>query len=265
MNVDVEAAKQFTEQGFLVSEPLFTEAELTALRDETDREFDRPGPQRTLEEDTGRVRAVHGVHRTNEFFGRLIRDSRLLAPAMALLDEDVYVHQFKINAKHGLGGGIWEWHQDYSFWRREDGMPEPRALSAAVFLDPVDEFNGPLYVVPGSHDQELLVHGEQESDWESTLSASLKYRIDEQALADCIGPRGIVAPHGPAGTVLFFDARLLHGSPPNMSPFGRRLLIVTYNAVSNAPREDHQTRPEFLAGRDTEALQAVGEGAALCP
>ena len=264
MNVDAEAVKQFVETGCLVAEDVFTERELDRMREEAEREFALPGPQRTLESGSARVRATHGVHRTNEFFGRLVRDPRLLTAARRLLDEDVYVHQFKINAKHGFGGGIWEWHQDYTFWRREDGMPAPQALSIAVYLDPVNEFNGPLYLVPGSHNAELPVTGGESGDWQSTLSASLKHQIDGAALADTIRACDIIAPHGPAGTVLLFDSRLLHASPPNMSPTDRRLLIVSYNAVGNAPAFGDQTRPEFLAARDNTPLVALEKAQDLC-
>ena len=34
---------------------------------------------------------------------------------------------------------------------RDDGMPEPRAMNIAVFLDDVTAANGPLLFIPGSH------------------------------------------------------------------------------------------------------------------
>jgi len=30
-------------------------------------------------------------------------------------------------------------------------MPEARAMNVAIFLDEVNEFNGPLMLIPGSH------------------------------------------------------------------------------------------------------------------
>jgi len=257
VTLSTEVSRQYTEDGYFLRERLFTADELAVLRDEAETEFRRPGPHRTLEEASGKVRAVHGVHLTNKVFHDLVRDPRLLGPASELLGDDVYVHQFKINAKHGLGGGIWEWHQDFMFWQREDGMPRPDALSAVVFLDPVTEFNGPLYLVPGSHHDLLPVTFDAEEDWASTLAASLKYRIEPTALGESMREHGIVAPLGDMGSVLFFHGQLLHGSPPNMSATSRRLLIITFNAVRNAPRPQDQTRPEFLSSRDTTPLQPV--------
>ncbi|MEU3644050.1 amino acid adenylation domain-containing protein [Lentzea sp. NPDC034063] len=260
VTLPTELSRQYAEDGYFLRERLFTAEELAVLREESEAEFNRPGPQRTMEQDSGKVRAVHGAHLTNQVFHDLVRDPRLLGPATELLGGDVYIHQFKINAKHGLGGGIWEWHQDFMFWQREDGMPKPDALSAVVFLDPVTEFNGPLYLVPGSHHDLLPVTFDAEEDWASTLSASLKYQIDPTALGDTMNERGIVAPLGDVGSVLFFHGQLLHGSPPNMSATSRRLMIITFNAVRNAPSAQDQTRPEFLSARDTTPLRPSGPG-----
>ncbi|WP_020635736.1 phytanoyl-CoA dioxygenase family protein [Amycolatopsis alba] len=254
MNLSDEVTRRYREEGYFVHEGLFTPEELAALRDEAQAEFGRPGPQRTMESDSGKVRAVHGVHRTNDVFHRLVRDPRLMQVASELLGDDVYIHQFKINAKHGLGGGIWEWHQDFLFWQMEDGMPAPDALSAVLFLDPVTEFNGPLYLVPGSHRELLPVTFDEGENWASTLAASLKYRIAPEALSECMLRNGMVAPHGEPGTVLFFHGQMLHGSPPNMSAISRRLVIITFNAVRNVPQTVDQTRPEFLAERDSTPL-----------
>ena len=63
----------------------------------------------------------------------------------------VYMHQFKINGKMAFDGDVWQWHQDYGTWKNDDQMPEPRAMNVAIFLDEVNEFNGPLMFIPGSH------------------------------------------------------------------------------------------------------------------
>jgi ectoine hydroxylase len=53
----------------------------------------------------------------------------------------------------------------------------------------------------------------------------------------------------------------VHASPPNMSPFQRRMIIVTYNALSNAPlaQSNQMQRPDFLNGRNRSALQTISE------
>ena len=56
------------------------------------------------------------------------RHPRLIEPVQQLFGEQLYMHQFKINAKAKFDGDVWQWHQDYGTWARDDGMPEPRAM-----------------------------------------------------------------------------------------------------------------------------------------
>ena len=37
------------------------------------------------------------------------------------------------------------------YLENDDDMPEARAMNIAIFLDEVNEFNGPLMFIPGSH------------------------------------------------------------------------------------------------------------------
>ena len=68
----------------------------------------------------------------------------------------------KINAKAAFTGDVWQWHQDYGTWKRDDGMPEPRAMNIAIFLDEVMPINGPLMLVPKSqHAATALVPGDR--------------------------------------------------------------------------------------------------------
>ena len=89
----------------------------------------------------------------------MARHPRLVEPLRQLFGEDVYVHQFKLNAKAAFEGDVWQWHQDYGTWARDDGMPEPRAMNIAVFLDEVMPINGPLLLIPKSHKQGVFEAG----------------------------------------------------------------------------------------------------------
>ena len=92
-------------------------------------------------------------------FGLLARHPRLVEPLRQLFGEEVYVHQFKLNAKAAFEGDVWQWHQDYGTWQRDDGMPEARAMNIAVFLDEVMPINGPLLLIPKSHKQGVFAAG----------------------------------------------------------------------------------------------------------
>ena len=104
---------------------------------------------------------------------------------MQLLDEDVYMHQYKVNAKAAFDGEVWQWHQDFGTWHRDDEMPEPRAMNIAVYLDDVTPANGPLLFIPGSHKDGTLPAGhdiETTSYPLWTLDRETVTRLAEQSL-----------------------------------------------------------------------------------
>ena len=133
--------------------------------------------------------------------------------------------------------------------------------------------HGPLLVIPGSQrhgviqldGDEVPPEGyEDQPDWVSNLTADLKYSIGQNMLGRLVEESGgIQAPKGRAGSVLLFHPNAVHGSAPNMSPWDRALLLVTYNATNNLPIEIENPRPEFLASRDFTPLSPLGEGEGL--
>jgi ectoine hydroxylase len=76
---------------------------------------------------------------------------------------------------------------------------------------------------------------------------------DPEILARLAAEGGIESPTGPAGSALFFDCNLLHGSNSNITPFPRSNAFFVYNAVENRLAEPFggiPPRPEFIAARD---------------
>jgi len=272
MQLTEKQLESYQRDGFLFFSQLFSLAEVESMRTELPALFAEASERRVLERGNLEVRSLYGSHTNNEIFRRLARHPRLVEPAMQILVGSVYVYQFKINAKVALRGDLWEWHQDFVFWQREDGVPEPRLVTMAVFLDEVTEFNGPLMIVPGSHHQGVVEPSTTSGvpqeyvgkpEWIANLTADLKYTIDKESLARLVARGGITAPKGPSGSALFFDCNLAHGSVPNLSPFDRKIVMVTYNRVDNVPRWPQSARPEFLASRDTNPVSPVSDDALL--
>ena len=104
--------------------------------------------QEVWREKTGAPRTAFAAHTFNETFRLLASHPRVVEPLRQLFGEEVYVHQFKLNAKAAFEGDVWQWHQDYGTWARDDGMPQARAMNIAVFLDEVMPINGPLLLDP---------------------------------------------------------------------------------------------------------------------
>ena len=181
---------------------------------------------------------------------------RMIDPVEQIFGEKVYMHQYKINAKSAFTGDVWQWHQDYGTWKRDDGMPQPRAMNIAIFLDEVMPINGPLMLVPKSqHAGDLKASHDLE-----TTSYPL-WTLDEETVTRLVKEGGIVAPTGKAGGMLMFHGNLVHGSAGNITPYPRKIVYLTLNAVSNYIRTP--TRPEYIAHRDFTPIQTVDDDALL--
>jgi len=97
----------------------------------------------------------------------------------------------------------------------------------------------------------------------SNLTADLKYALDKRTISGMVERYGIIAPKGPAGSVMFFHGNLVHASTNNISPFDRVVIIITYNSVENVPVEMENARPEFLVSRDVRPVSTLPEEALL--
>ena len=268
MRLTNEQLRSYADNGFLFLPDYVSDMEIGLIKNEIPALFEEDTPRRVVEKN-GVVRSVYGSHVSNETLRQLSRHPGLVEPAMQIVDDEVYIYQFKINAKVAFSGDVWEWHQDYVFWLKEDGMPCARVTNVVVFLDEVNEFNAPLFLIPGSHKEGVIDVAAQDSlngnhaPWLSNLTADLKYSLNQNIVARLVTKYGITAPKGRAGSVLFFDSNIVHGSTNNISPFDRRLVLITFNSVRNAPPVTEKSRPDFLMSRDTEPVVALAAEVAL--
>jgi len=150
MQLTDDELRAFEKDGYLFFPGRFTAAEAAALRAEADAVYALERDE-VWRESSGAPRTAFAAHTYNEGFRRLGAHPRLIDPVMQILGGPVYMHQYKVNAKAAFDGEVWQWHQDYGTWKRDDEMPEPLAMNIAVFLDDVTAANGPLLFIPGSH------------------------------------------------------------------------------------------------------------------
>ena len=163
MKLTPQQLADFDRDGYLFFPSLFTPAEIKALTDEVPRLYAQRRPENVREKGSDAVRTNFAAHLYTKPFAKLARHPRMVEPVVQLFGEAVYMHQFKINGKMAFDGDVWQWHQDYGTWMNDDLMPEARAMNVAIFLDEVNEFNGPLMFIPGSHKQGALPAGHDTS------------------------------------------------------------------------------------------------------
>ena len=256
MKLSESQVEQFEREGYVFMPQLFSDAEARLLNAEVPRLYAERRPENVREKNGDVVRTNFAAHTYNDMYRRLSRHPRLIEPAMQLLGDRVYIHQFKINGKAAFDGDVWQWHQDYGTWYNDDAMPAPRALNVALFLEEVNEFNGPLMFIPRSHKRGRLEAGHDVS----TTSYPL-WTIDHATITRLVGEGGIVAPKGVRGSVLLFHCNLVHASGSNMTPWNRTIVYLSVNAVSNAIRRFQ--RPPWIAHRDFAPIECLADDCLL--
>jgi len=246
----------FDRDGYLFFPGLFQPAEIKALTDEVPALYAQRRPENVREKTGDVVRTNFAAHLYSAPFARLARHPRMVEPVKQVFGEDVYMHQFKINGKQAFDGDVWQWHQDYGTWRADDQMPEARAMNVAIFLDEVNEFNGPLMFIPGSHKLGVL-----DAAHDTSTTSYPLWVISNESIKKLVDRGGIVAPKGPAGSMILFHGCLVHASTSNLSPWNRVSVYLSLCAVSN--HIQRFKRPDYIAHRDFSPISCLPDDCLL--
>ncbi|WP_455385914.1 phytanoyl-CoA dioxygenase family protein [Acidihalobacter prosperus] len=258
--LDAEQLAFFERCGYVVLEGYLGEW-VEPLR----REFERlarqmrGAPECFVEPDSEEVRTLFAPHRFSAVFDRFARDPRMLDVVRQILGSEVYIHQSRINVKPGLKGRSFNWHSDFETWHVEDGLPRPRAVTGWIMLTENTPFNGPLFVIPGSHRWYVSCGGQTpEDNYKQSLKRQLAGTPRLDTLKTLFDEGSVAGVFGRPGTVVFHECNIMHGSPDNIAPDPRTNLMYVYNSVANLPEGPYgvpKPRPDFLASRDYDPLE----------
>ncbi|HLS13521.1 MAG TPA: ectoine hydroxylase [Beutenbergiaceae bacterium] len=259
---DPAALEAHEERGFSILPDFITAEEVGKYRAELDRlvsDSTITGDERVVtEKASGEVRSIFEVTSLSPMIEQLARDPRLVTRAQQLLGSQVYLHQTRVNYMPGFKGNGFYWHSDFETWHAEDGMPAPRAVSCSIALTPNYPYNGGLMVMPGSHKEFIpSVGATPENNHASSLKEQTVGVPSTEVITDMAHRLGIDQFTGPAGSALWFDSNIMHGSGNNITPFPRSNIFLVFNSVENAltdPFGADQPRPEHIASRSFTPL-----------
>ena len=255
MNLTKKQIDQFNNDGYLFFPDHFSKEEVKALNLEVPNIYSIKEEINYREKDSSVVRTNWAAHLYNHVFAKLAKHPRMIHPVEDLLQEKLYMHQFKVNGKMAFEGDLWQWHQDFGNWYNGDLMPSPRAMNIAIFLDEVTEHNGPLLFIPGSHKKGLI-----DAKHDTTTTSYPLWTVNNDTVKELVegagGTRGgIVSPKGKAGSMIIFHSCLIHCSGNNLSPFNRTIVYLSLCAVSNHIRRFK--RKEYIAHRDFTPIKCL--------
>lgn len=233
---------------------------LDDIRDEANHLKTRMAGREELytEPDSGELRTIFKPHAHSDTIARIARDPRILEPVKQILGSEVYITQSRINRKPAFKGRSFAWHSDFETWHVEDGMRHMRAVTAWIMLTDNHEYNGPLYVIPGSHQRYISCGGTTHKDnYRNSLKKQVAGVPSNDALRQILTDHSVKGVYGSAGTLVLHECNLLHGSPDNISGDPRALLMFVYNSVENEleePFSGQPPRPHYLADREPRVL-----------
>lgn len=238
--------KDFDTNGFLVVKGLFAKAEIEQLKDNF-MQMHAKGPipglfQPLSEEEAGGdmlkmyPRIMH-PHRVDELSKRYMLDPRIFAVLSELFGEEALAAQSMLYFKPPGAKGQ-ALHQDNFYLKIEPGT----CIAAWTAIDPSDEQNGGLFIVPHSQ------HGEIQCPHEADAEQS--FTREEVNVPPGLKPVPAVLE---AGDVLFFNGNVIHGSYPNASQDRfRRSFICHYAGISTLKASDWYKPMYYADGTPVE-------------
>ncbi|MGJ8605761.1 MAG: phytanoyl-CoA dioxygenase family protein [Marivita sp.] len=228
--LSAEQTQFYDENGYLLVENAVTPDQLDRLRDittrliEASREVSESNEVYDLDRghsaDNPRLTRVKLPHKRDPYFWDLIRDSKMTEVLTDLLGPHTNLLTSKLNTKAPGGGRAIEWHQDWAFYPATNDS----LLAFGLMLEDVDEANGPLMVIPGSHKGPILSHMANGYFAGAIDPDDPLFEMDKA-----------VTLTGKAGDMTVHHARILHGSAPNMSDRNRLILFYECSASDAWP------------------------------
>jgi hypothetical protein len=187
------------------------------------------------------------MHRVESVSMDWLIDLRIRRALNALLGADPYAVQTMIYFK-APGSRGQALHQDQFYLRAKPGT----CMAAWMALDPCDEENGCLRVVPGT--QDLPVMCTEAADYDVSFSDV------EVPLPEGYAPVPVLLE---PGDVLFFNGSLVHGSLPNRSTDRFRRALIGHYVSADATEVTKGYHPVY--NMDGEVVEiGAAEGGGLC-
>ncbi len=232
--------ERYQTDGFLVRPQMFTSDELIGLVEAVEIAVDRArlasadGETYFLDHkrfvDVGKmtvqfeheagsatIRVIEPAGHLHIDLERLMEDPRLVQPVTNIIGQrEISLWTNKLNLKRpGVGSGF-GWHQDSPYWIHNCNHVD---LLPNVYLafDEATTKNGCLRVIRGSHRSGCLPGTADGSQLGGFFTDPAAFDLENEACLEI-----------PAGSLVFFDPHIIHGSGPNHSDMARRAMIVTY-------------------------------------
>ena len=246
--LDQSEREYFFETGYLLKERFVNDGWLSGLREVTERMIDESRglsasnkkfdlePEHT--EESPKLRRLTQPVDHDPLYWEFASESIIPDIVADLVGPNVKFHHSKLNFKWAKGGEEVKWHQDITFWPHTNYSP----LTVGLYLHDVGDDQGPLGVLPASHNGPLFDQYNDTHQWVGCLSDTDTSTLDLENAAYLTGP---------AGSITIHNCRAVHGSGINHSPIGRPLLLNAYSSADAFP----YTRDPLMSSHHGEIVR----------
>ena len=249
--------EQYQRDGFALGPRVLTDSQIEELHIELDRVIEdrdreaeiRPNGEksvllRNFAADAGKVTwQIVDIWCASTPFFELAKNPEITALAAEISDANsLKIWHDQIQYKLATTGGTTAWHQDSPAWPVI--QPKNEQVTAWIPLDDVDESNGCMSMVPGSHRW-----GVQQEFLSNRDSFDLPESFEGSEIKRVLRPVG-------RGEVHFHHPLTWHGSHANESDRPRRAIAVHYatERVTYDASGDHPMKP-YIKVDDGESLE----------
>ena len=167
--------------------------------------------------DSETIRVIEPAHQLDKELKELTEDVRLVHPIQGIIGKkSISLWTDKLNLKRPKEGTGFGWHQDSPYWVHDsenvDLLP-----NVYVALDDSSKENGCFKVIKGSHLEGCLPGTDDGTQLGGFYTDPAKF-----------DPKDEVSLELNAGSLVFFNPHIVHGSESNKSATQRRAYIITY-------------------------------------
>jgi non-heme Fe2+,alpha-ketoglutarate-dependent halogenase len=206
----LDQIQHFNEKGYLTSLDVFDEAEVSENRAYFNQLMDKASAV------GHNSYSIYGWQTHCSGLYDLVVQRRILDYLQDLLGENLVCWGVHFFCKMPRDTQRVSWHQDAAYWP----LTPSKTLTVWLAIDDVDEENGAMRVIPGSHRHGEIAFEESKSEENNILSTTVK---SPETYGD--EPVSIALN---AGQIEMHSDLLLHGSEPNPSSRRRCGLVMRY-------------------------------------
>jgi non-haem Fe2+, alpha-ketoglutarate-dependent halogenase len=171
-------------------------------------------------------------HETSTYLYEIIMNPKIHNLVEGILGPNFYCWASSFFIKQPFSKSTVGWHQDAYYWP----MRPYNSVTVWLAFDDVDEENGAMKVVPGSHLHGVMKH-KRSQETDSILTLQLETGTFNEADAIQFKLK--------AGEISLHDDRCVHSSPSNMSHRRRAGLTIRYSGTN--VKNDLSINPNFKA------------------